>query len=236
MSTQPTNWDELRKSVKKCQFDDCPRHKDKFKILFDREESSLSKIKFVVVSQEPGYSLKKRKKPFKNSEEVEEFLISECLKEKDNKATPINRVKNIFRKDKFNPTTDEIYWTHALKCIPKESDKGIHKAWKNCASLNCVKHFINELKLIPSRKLIVIPMGNYALTLCRHILEEDHPLSKVGGISKYIRTFNVEKIFPFEDKEILLFPFLHPSNRNRNLTDKIKSNEGKFSEKIRKFK
>jgi len=228
------NWDELRKSVKNCQFDDCPRYKDKFKILFDREESSLSKIKFVVVSQEPGYSLKKQH-DFKNSLDVEEFLISECLKKIDNKATPINRVKSIFRKDKFNPTTDEIYWTHALKCIPKESDKGIHKAWKNCTSSNCVKHFKNELKLIPTRNLIVIPMGNYALTLCRHVLEKNHSLKKVGGISEYIRTFDIEKRYQLNEKEILLFPFLHPSNRNRNLDDKIKSNEEKFSEEIRDF-
>ena len=78
-------------------------------------------------------------------------------------------------------------------------------------------------------------MGNYALTLCRHIFEKDYPLRKVGGISKYIRDFNVENTFSFEDKKILLFPFLHPSNRNRNKDEKIEDNEEKFSEKIREI-
>lgn len=229
------NWNELRKSVKNCQFENCPRYKDKFKILFDREESSLSKIKFVVVSQEPGYSLKKRKKPFKNSIEVEECLISECLKEQTNKRTPINRIKEIFNREKFNPTNDDIYWTHALKCIPKESDEDIHKAWKVCASSNCIKHFINELKLIPSKKLIIIPLGNYALTLCRHILEKNYLLNKVSGILEYIRDFDVEN--DNKDKEVLLFPFVHPSKRDMVLKNRehIKNKEKKFIDKISEF-
>ncbi len=236
LNTQPMNWDELRKSVKNCQFDDCPRYKDKFKILFNREESSLSKIKFVVVSQEPGYSLK-REHDFKKSSNVEDFLISECLKEPDNKRTPINRVKNIIKKEKFNPTTDEIYWTHALKCVPKESDEDIHKEWKGCASSNCIKHFINELTIIPSKKLIIIPLGNYALTMCRHILEKNHPLENVSGILEYIRTFNINKKFPFKDKEILLFPFVHPSKRDMVLKNReqIKTKEKGFIDKIKEF-
>ena len=230
----PDNWEELRKKVKNCQYN-CPRNKDKFKILFDREESSLSKIKFIVVSQEPGYSLKKQH-DFKNSMDVEEFLISECLKEPDNKRTPIIRIKDIFNRKKFNPATDEIYWTHTLKCIPKESDKGIHKAWRNCASTNCVKHFKNEIKLIPSRNLIVIPMGNYALTFCRHILE-DYPLKKVTNILDFIEKYDFKKEYSFNEKKIFLFPFVHPSKRDMVLKNKdhIKDIEKKFIEKIREL-
>ena len=232
---KPKNWNELRKCVKNCQFN-CPRIDDEFKILFHREKSSLSKTKFVVVSQEPGYSLKKEKEPFKNSIGVEEHLICECQKERSNKKTPINRVKDIFDIDKFNPTTCEIYWTHALKCIPKESDEEIHKAWKNCASTNCVKHFINELKLIPSKNLIIIPMGKYALTLCRHVLE-DYPLKKPTNILDFIEKYDFKKEYSFNEKKILLFPFVHPSKRDMVLKNKdhIKDMEKKFIEKIREL-
>ena len=54
------SWEELRTSVKNCPFTDCLRNnKEKLPILFDRKEESLSKIRFLVVSQDPGSSLKK---------------------------------------------------------------------------------------------------------------------------------------------------------------------------------
>ena len=80
-------------------------------------------------------------------------------------------------------------------------------------------------------------MGNYALTMCRHILEKNHPLENVGGILDYIRTFNIEKKHSFKDKEISFFPFVHPSKRDMVLKnrDQIKNKEKKFIEKIGEF-
>lgn len=209
------SWKELRTRVKNCEFTDCPRNKNKLPILFDRKESSLSKIKFVVVSQEPGVSLKRG---YSNSDKIEEYLIGECasnLPPKNKRGVPY-RMREIFGK-KFNPKTDEIYWTHALKCVPAKSNKDIINEWENCA-LSCIKHFKNELNLIPSKKLVIIVFGNYALTLCKHVFKEKR-LAYAKGIVKYIREIDLEKKFYFGEKEIFLFPFLHPSNRNRLLKE-----------------
>ncbi|MBD3190468.1 MAG: hypothetical protein GF308_07480 [Candidatus Heimdallarchaeota archaeon] len=48
---------------------------------------------------------------------------------KTQESSPINSIQKIFEKT-FNPTTEEIYWTHALKCVPRKSDKTIQKEWK----------------------------------------------------------------------------------------------------------
>jgi len=68
-------WEELRMEVKNCQFAGCPRNRNKLPILFDRSEGSLARIRFVVVSQDPGAGLRKR---FSSPERMEEFLASEC--------------------------------------------------------------------------------------------------------------------------------------------------------------
>ena len=236
VSKQLLNWTDLRESVKKCKFDKCPRHKEKFNILFKREESSLSKTKYIVVSQEPGFSLKKHKDPLKNSLAVEKHLISECLKDRCNKKTPINRIKDIFNIEKFNPSTGDIYWTHALKCIPNKSDADIIKTWK-CSAHYCVIHFRNELNLFSSKKIILIPIGGYALALCRNVFD-NKPLTNTKGILNYIKEIDLEKKYYIEGKEISIFPFIHPSHYDqilklRDKDGKIKEREDEFIELIR---
>ena len=73
------SWNELKEKVADCSFSDCPRNNGteeflRLPILFDRTPASLDKIKFVVVSQDPGADLRKRCDP----EKIEEFLIKEC--------------------------------------------------------------------------------------------------------------------------------------------------------------
>ena len=110
--------------------------------------------------------------------------------------------------------------------------------WKECAPY-CVNHFKNELKLIPSNELVIIAIGNYALALCRYLLE-DKPLKRAKGIMEFVRNIDPEKKFTFNEKEISLFPFLHPSHREQVLRrwDKnceIKNKEKKFIEMIRRI-
>lgn len=138
----PTTWSHLRKTIKNCPYTNCPRNENKLPIFFEREETSLSKIKFLVVSQEPGTSLKK--KFGSDVEAMEKCLVEDCLNVKRKGTSPINKMIEIFGKN-FNPLSDEIYWTHTLKCIPIKSDKEIGKLWKKCASY-CVNHFKNELR------------------------------------------------------------------------------------------
>lgn len=225
MTTFNMTWEGLRKSVKDCPFTDCPRNnKDNLSIFFNRKEDFLSKINFLVVSQEPGISL--RNNCNSNAEEMENYLIKSCLQSKPKGTSPINKMIEFF--GNFDPSNDEIYWTHALKCVPRGSDSQIRVDWKDCAPY-CVKHFKKELSLIPSKKLVLIAIGNYALTLCRNVLE-DKPLSHARGIMEYIRTFNPEEEFSLSDKKISLFPFIHPSHREQVLkrwdrNDKVKNKE-----------
>jgi len=232
----PTTWSHLRKTIKNCPYTDCPRNENKLPILFGREETSLSKIKIAIVSQDPGASLREK---FSCSGEIEEYLVRECaspLLPKNKRGLPY-RMRKIFSKS-FDLRNDEIYWTHALKCVPKENDREIGKMWKECAPY-CVNHFKNELKLIPSNELVIIAIGNYALALCRYLLE-DKPLKRAKGIMEFVRNIDPEKKFTFNEKEISLFPFLHPSHREQVLRrwDKnceIKNKEKKFIEMIRRI-
>ena len=235
MLTPPTTWNHLRENVKKCPYTNCPRNENKLRIFFERDESSLSKIKIVVVSQDPGASLREE---FPNSDKIEEYLIRECTSlpsPKNERGLPY-RMRKIFCKN-FDLRNDEIYWTHALKCVPKEN-KDINKEWKKGATY-CLNHFKNELNLIPSKKLIIIAFGNYALALCRYLLE-DKSLKRAKGIMKFIRKTDPEKKFTFDEKETHLFPFLHPSHREQILKrwDKnceVKNKEEKFIKIIRKI-
>lgn len=177
--------------------------------MFEREEKSLSKIKVLVLSQEPGFSLRKKFNST-NGKEIEDYLICECLSAKPLGASPINKMVKLF--GNFDPSKDEVYWTHALKCVPMESDAEIRNFWKYCATC-CVEHFKNELNLIPSKKLAVIAIGRYALALCRHVLQGKSIL-RTEGIIEYIKTTNFEKNSSFfEGKEIFLYAFIHPSKR-----------------------
>jgi len=231
------SWAKLRGDVKNCPFSKCPRNNEKLPIFFNRSEESLSKIRFFVVSQEPGFSLRKK---YNSTRDMEEYLIKDCLQLKPKRTSPINKIIEIF--GKFDPLNAEIYWTHALKCVPCKSDNDIKTEWESCAPC-CLSHLKNELNSIPSKNLALIPLGNYALALCRNLFGE--PLSHPYGILEYIRSADPEKKFSFSEKgfsekEISLFPFLHPSHREQILklhdrSNEVKNKENKFIERIRQL-
>jgi len=237
MGTFNTSWKELRTSVKNYLFTECPRNnKEKLPIFFDRNENSLSNVKFFVVSQEPAAYLRRE---YQSSNEIEEYAIYECGSNPNpNRVGIPHKIREIFNK-RFDLKTDEIYWTHALKCVPMKEDTDIIKEWRMCAFW-CVNHFKNELNLIPSKQLIIVAIGNYALTLCKHILEGEK-LSHTEGIIQYIRNIDLEKKFHLGEKEISLFPFIHPSKREMILkqydrNDEVKKKEKKIIDRIRQFK
>jgi len=145
---------------------------------------------------------------------MERGLIEACQKSRGSGTSPVNRLIRIFGKN-FSPAADEIYWTHALKCLPLMSDKDIQRIWKRSAP-SCAEHFKAELDLVPSRELVIVSLGGYALALCRYVLQEK-PLDSVERVTEYIKVADTERRFVRGDKEVFLFPFLHPANRERVL-------------------
>ncbi len=236
MDTISETWGDLRNNVKSCGFSDCPRNRDKLPIFFDRSEDSLSKVKFLVLSQDPGANLR-NEVPSGDPGEMEDYLIGGCKKDGPTGNTPINKMVKIFCHN-FNPSTDEIYWTHALKCVP-EDDRDIRcsSGWRKCAPY-CREYFRKELQLLPTKELVIVALGNYALALCRDILM-DRSLFYVGGIVTCVRKTDVNKSFAFGEKRVFLYPFIHPSKREMVLKrwdhdGKVAKKEEEFIRKIRK--
>jgi len=223
------NWAELRADVKNCQFTKCPRNKNKLPLFFDRKEDTISKIRFIILSQEPAASLREKGNP----QAMEDFLIGEC---RGKKGVVPARIREIFGKE-FDPRTDEIYWTHSLKCVPT-SNEDIKNDWEPCAEF-CKDYFMKEIQLILSERLLLIPLGNYALTLCLH-LRDGRQMSDLISITEYMKLHaspDVEEPFNFNGKRLLVFPFIHPSYREVWL-DKdpvLRGIEERFAEKIRKM-
>lgn len=224
------NWAQLRTDVKNCQFTKCKRNKNRLPLFFDRKEDTISKIRFIILSQEPAASLRQR---FDNPQKMEDDLIKEC---REQKGVVPKRIGEIFDKG-FDPSADEIYWTHSLKCVPT-SDKDIKNRWKACAPF-CEGYFMREIQLITSECLVLIPLGGYALTLCMHLLK-GCPLSNVVPITKYMQAHaspDSEKPFNFNGKRVYVFPFIHPSYHEVWLKDKpvLRGIEECFAERIREM-
>jgi len=228
-------WGELRNNVKRCGFTNCPRNRDETPIFFERSEDSLSRVKFLVLSQEPGANLR-NEVPSEDPDEMEDYLLVGCGEVGPKGNNPINKIVKIFCHN-FNPSTDEIYWTHALKCVPRTNNQQINSDWGE-SSKCCKQYLINELKLLPAKELMIVAMGNYALALCLHILM-NRSLFNVRGIMKYIREVDINKSFTLGGKRVFLYPFIHPSKREMVLKrwdhdGKVAKKEEEFIRKIRK--
>jgi uracil-DNA glycosylase len=211
------NWAQLRSDVKNCRSTTCDRYKKKLPVFFPRKKDTVSNIRFMFISQEPATNLRGRCND--NAEKMEKTLIEECSQ---GKGVVPHRMVEILGKG-FDPTDGKVYWTHSLKCVP-ESNQDIKKQWNRCAPL-CKEHFKREIEAIPLETLVLIPFGNYALALCRHLLEGT-PLSSPKGIMRYMRrTYEnmQEHTSPdsqekrFLGKTVLIFPFVHPSHRTQHL-------------------
>lgn len=230
------DWEHLRSFVKHCPYITCSRHPLNTQItdqldpiLFSRKSGSSDEIRCIVVSQEPGASL--RKVCASDVDIMEKKLLENCkgidLRGKQQKqvtergTSPVNIMIRIF--GTFDLYTGPIYWTHALKCVPVK-DSQIRSQWKSCASL-CVNHLKAEISAISTREIAFVSIGTYALTICRHLLfgESLTPVKITSYLRELIKLPRVDYITESGKKSVILTSFLHPSNRNRILAAHDKS-------------
>lgn len=247
------DWHRLRTGVKHCPFVHCSRHplnpqaSDPLSpILFSREEGSLGAIRCVVVSQEPGASL--RKYCAGDVDDMEEKLRDNCRgvgwkgekrkRVSERGTSPVNTMIRIF--GPFDLESGPIYWTHALKCVPVE-DPAIASQWNSCAPY-CIHHLKSEISALPSDEIAVVSIGRYALAACRHLLFGDDLTPP--KITEYIRDHGEPQpvFLPMENqsKVVHFTAFLHPANRNRILSKhdidgRIEENERRQEEFLKGF-
>lgn len=217
-------------SIESCPFKLCLRNSDnptvsdcyyekpgnKLPSLIFRRPDNLNKIKFVVVSQEPGVSARKK---YKNIEDMKRFWCEELNKSElpASRSSPIYLMKEIF--PHFDIYHDQIYWTHALKCIPWKTDKQIERDWMFCAPY-CSERLKEELKASSEEELVIITFGAYALTLILNIVKERKSLCEIVKLKDwfdinpvpYIKEFAYGSPSDAESKKSLrIYPFYHPA-------------------------
>jgi hypothetical protein len=217
-------------NIESCSFRQCLRNSDNKEpgnklppIIFKRSDNPDG-IKFVVISQDPGFSARKK---FDNNIEKMKKCWYEQLKsdDKPKKSSPISLMKEIF--NNFDIYHDRVYWTHSLKCIPWDTDKQIRRDWKKCAP-ECMKILKEELLKTSADELVVITMGVYALTmLCGvvdnfsieecdyHLIKKLKPIKLNSFIEKHTNELPLNKEFRTSDgtliKKLTIYPFYHPS-------------------------
>jgi uracil-DNA glycosylase len=134
----------------------------------------------------------------------------------------------------FDPVSDEIYWTHALKCVPQINNKQIQTDWSLCAS-HCSEYLRRELKLISAKNLVLVTFGSFAVTMCQHILF-GKPITNLEKITQYFISHDPELKYVFNGKNIHLFPFIHPRYEEVHLKRLGENGQLKRNENIMKIR
>ncbi len=204
------NWQPLSNQVHGCRLTECPRHQSQLPVLFERIQESLTRIRYVVVTEEPSYTLLGETSVGSNatSQKVEASLANQCLSGSGVLPRGIAALFGRF----FDPTSDAIYWSHLLKCIPRGGADQITGDWTECIR-HCQVYFVSEIDTIPSEQLMIITLGKHPAALCRRLLFNQQ--SPEGNwLEPYIRTYN-PRWTKFRSKDILFLPFLHPTKRYR---------------------
>ena len=227
-------WNQFKSCLIDCAFKECYRNNTKMPFLFDRKIETLSSIKFVIISQDPSIALKK---DFYDLNGMKQFLQSECYQKRFesrrlNKRGIPYAIRNIFGGDRINLESDEIYWTHALKCPPIENNNEIKNKWNDCAPF-CFKYLRKEILLLPADEIKLITFGGNALSICLTAINS-RPEPKKIEIIEFIKNYQFEPI-NFGGKTFHLFPFIHPSNRNRVPSPKKPLDRKEIEEKEKKF-
>ncbi|MEI8226627.1 MAG: uracil-DNA glycosylase family protein [Bacteroidota bacterium] len=223
--------DHTGDSTESCRFKQCLRNSDnptvsicyyknlgnKLAPIIFRRPDNLERIKFVVISQEPGVSV--RTEFDSNIERMKNYWCN-LLKseEKPKKSSPIYLMKEIFQN--FDIYQNQVYWTHSLKCIPWETNDQIQQDWIFCAPY-CSERLKEELDALPDNDLVIITVGAYALTLVLNIVEgrslcepvklKDYIVRDKIPIIKEIPYGHVSDNKPKKPKCVKIFPFYHPS-------------------------
>jgi hypothetical protein len=174
---------------------------------------SPAEIDFLILSQEPGHWLRLTG----GSADAEAKLRALCCEGKPvedvRRANPLVKVLTLF--DSFDPLRGRVYWTHALKCVPGDSDRAINKEWRKAAT-RCEEHLLAELKLAGRSELNVLVFGKFALEMCLHLFEEQD-LDQDLSISEFMQSRKLPVAYKhkFKDgtsKTINLFVFTNPSS------------------------
>lgn len=203
-------WEGLASRVRG-QCSSCPRNPTKVPVLFPRT-ADPSKVDFLIVSQEPGHWLR----ALGNGEAVERKLTALCVNgspaEELKKANPLSKVAQVF--GSFDPAHGRVYWTHALKCIPANSDRDVNKEWRKTAT-KCREHFIGELRTFGRNEISVIAFGKYALQLCLNVLD-GQDIDQELSISEFMQSSKLPLVFKYRFKDgavknVNLFVFTNPS-------------------------
>jgi len=174
------------------------------------EPKDPSKVEFVIVSQEPGHWLL----PLGDGAATK--LLSLCqgkgAAEEVRKANPLSKVSHIF--GPFDPSSSRIYWTHALKCIPANSDRDINKEWRKAAT-RCREHFLGELKVLGKNEISVLAFGKYALELCLNVFD-GQDIDQELSISEFMQSVKLPLAYKYRFKDgavknVNLYVFTNPS-------------------------
>jgi len=206
------SWEETRSKVNgRCS--GCPRAPSGIPLMFARQRPP-SIVDFLVLSQEPGHWLQSSA-----SRDAAEHRLRKICEESDSKcaecrlANPLTRVIQIF--GNFDPTSERVYLSHALKCIPETSDRDINKEWRRAAT-RCKEHLISEMRLLGKGELNVVAFGKFALEMCLDIFE-GQDIDQDISISEFLQSHKlpISYRYKFKDgtsKNICLFVFTNPSS------------------------
>lgn len=235
-------WGRLIEKVKcancgKCNRRPANRGDINFKVLIDRPGSTRN-IKYVFVSQDPAsfYTKPENSVKFPNSERIEDSFVKSARKEGEDgdyrmtkrgtpkKSNVLNLAARIIDRDSFDPSSDEVYWTHALKCPPlaprkskdaTKSNQGgnpsIIKDWPEATK--CREEFLkNEFETIQSPGFTIVAIGGCAYGLCRDALGMAPGKSIDAAMNDVANRKRLEiPDEPFAGKTIALAPLIHPS-------------------------
>jgi hypothetical protein len=187
------------------------KNRERFPI-FLRRTDGLEHARFMVVSQEPGFGLRRE---CSSSSEADEFLRAKCSSvSADGNRLP-NCIVHIFGHTNL---FDGVYWTHCLKCIPYDSDKDVMGEWFEAAP-RCSRILLNELEMLTrcreSERPFVVAIGGRAMTMCNHILNDSE--LKPLRVLNFVRGVDYRKKIDFRENSVYFLSFVHPANRKRVL-------------------
>jgi len=245
LDTDLTRWRSFRQKLKKnCPHLCCPRNRnndvDPYSVYSSQapkllplvfERKTWDDVKFIVVTQDPGSSL--RRKCSNDVSRMEEFLKGEVetadsepeerlssmrrpsLPSANEWKTPVDIIVGIF--GHIDLEQGEVYWTHTLKCVPTTDDQ-INKDGEDCLR-SCIKHFQQELGFITQTELVIVPVGGWALRLCLSTIRASKsPLHPPVRITRFIqkRDYQVKYRCAVNTtvETVFIVPFIHPAKQD----------------------
>ena len=212
----PSNdWTSVSNGVKQEPCAGCPRNDGKMPVHIPRV-ADPSKVKFLVVSQEPAFTWRA-----KGAEAAEAKMSDLCKNAKEGtpafkearEVDPIVRLVQVF--GNFDVSDGPAYWTHALKCIPRNGDRDVNKEWRKCAKA-CQQHLMNEVWALGGPSLNVMAVGKYALEMCLNAFD-GQDIDQELSISEFMQANALPLSYKLKSKDgvvknITLFVYTNPSS------------------------